>query len=270
MRSIVSFTLKDIRDSHGYLEALGKPRIAEVKRDAQIAQAEADRDAQVRSALAHQLGEIARIEAETKIAEANRDFQSRKAEYDAAVNLKRAEADLAYDIQKNRTSQELKKEEIQIAVVEKEQQIVVQEREIQRRDHQLPRQAQPARGGRDVHAPDDALVRHLGEARPGETHHAHELAGLERAEHAGIALVDQAAGDLVQRQVLLLLVAGGEGLRRIEQGGKPQGLVGGGVFGAKSADGHGFDLRFARVYRAGGGPVTRPSGMPPFSRKDPR
>ncbi len=135
--TIVSFTLKDIRDSHGYLEALGKPRIAEVKRDAQIAQAEADRDAQVRSALAHQLGEIARIEADTKIAEANRDFQSRKAEYDAAVNLKRAEADLAYDIQKNRTSQELKKEEIQISVIEKEQQIVVQEREIQRREKEL-------------------------------------------------------------------------------------------------------------------------------------
>ena len=87
--------------------------------------------------MAHQLGEIARIEAETKIAEANRDFQSRKAEYDAVVNLKRAEADLAYDIQKNRTSQELKKEEIQINVVEKEQQIVVQEREIQRREKEL-------------------------------------------------------------------------------------------------------------------------------------
>ncbi len=135
--SIVSFTLKDIRDSHGYLEALGKPRTAEVKRDAVIAQAEADRDAAIRSAAARQAGEIARIEADTRIAEANRDFESRKAEYDGAVNLKRAEADLAYDIQKNRTSQELKKEEIQIAVVEKEQQILVQEREIQRREREL-------------------------------------------------------------------------------------------------------------------------------------
>lgn len=134
---IVSFTLKDIRDSHGYLEALGKPRTAEVKRDAVIAQAEADRDAAIRSAQARQAGEIAKFEAETRIAEANRDFQSKKAEYDAAVNLKRAEADLAYDIQKNKTSQVLKKEEIQIAVIEKEQQIVVQEREIQRREREL-------------------------------------------------------------------------------------------------------------------------------------
>ena len=134
---IVSFTLKDIRDSHGYLDALGKPRTAEVKRDAVIAQAEADRDAAIKSAEARQAGEIAKLAADTRIAEASRDFQSRKAEYDQAVNLKRAEADLAYDIQKNRTSQELKREEMQVQVVEKEQQIVVQEREIQRREREL-------------------------------------------------------------------------------------------------------------------------------------
>jgi flotillin len=134
---IVSFTLKDIRDSHGYLDALGKPRTAEVKRDAIIAQAEADRDASIKSAQARQAGEIAKIEADTRIAEATRDFQMKKADYDAAVNLKRADADLSYDIQKNRTSQALKREEVQIAIVEKEQQIVVQEREIQRREKEL-------------------------------------------------------------------------------------------------------------------------------------
>lgn len=134
---IVSFTLKDIRDKHGYLDALGTPRIAEVKRDALIAQAEADRDASIKAAQARQAGEIAKFSADTHIAEAQRDFQSRKAEFDASVNLKRAEADLAYDIQKNKTSQELKKEEMQIAVVEKEQAIVVQEREIQRREKEL-------------------------------------------------------------------------------------------------------------------------------------
>jgi flotillin len=134
---IVSFTLKDIRDSHGYLEALGKPKTAEVKRDAVIAQAEADRDSAIRSAQARQAGEIVKIEAETRIAEAQRDFHAKKAEFDAAVNVKRAEADLAYDIQKSKTSQLLKREEVQIDVVEKELQIAVQEREIQRREKEL-------------------------------------------------------------------------------------------------------------------------------------
>jgi hypothetical protein len=53
--------------------------------------------------------------------------------------IRRAAADLAYDIQKNKTSQALEKEEVQIAVVEKEQQIVVQEREILRRERRRPR-----------------------------------------------------------------------------------------------------------------------------------
>ena len=134
---IVSFTLKDIRDSHGYLEALGKPKTAEVKRDALIAQAEADRDANIRAARARQEGEVAKIGAETEIAEAQRDFQIKKADFDAAANSKRAAADLSYDIQKNRTAQELKREEVQISIVEKEQQVQVQEREIQRREKEL-------------------------------------------------------------------------------------------------------------------------------------
>lgn len=47
---IVSFTIKDLRDKHGYLDALGKPRIAAVKRDAEIAEAQAVRDARVQKA----------------------------------------------------------------------------------------------------------------------------------------------------------------------------------------------------------------------------
>src|SRR5438309_5557066 len=67
---IVSFTIRDIRDSQGYLDALGKPRIAQVKRDAVIAQAEADRDAMIKSSQATQAGQEVKFVADTKIAEA--------------------------------------------------------------------------------------------------------------------------------------------------------------------------------------------------------
>lgn len=134
---IVSFTLKDIRDNHGYLEALGKPRTAEVKRDAVIAQAEADRDATIKSAVARQAGEIAKFQAETQIAEAQKNFLLQKAGYDASTNEAKAQADLAYDLQRYKTNQSLKREEVQVSVVEKEQQIAVQEREILRREKEL-------------------------------------------------------------------------------------------------------------------------------------
>jgi flotillin len=134
---IVSFTLKDIRDIHGYLEALGKPRTAEVKRDAIIAQAEADRDSAIKSALARQAGEIAKFQAETQIAEAQKNFLMQKAGYDASTNEAKAHADLAYDLQRFKTNQSLKREEMQVTVVEKEQQVVVQEREIMWREKEL-------------------------------------------------------------------------------------------------------------------------------------
>jgi flotillin len=135
--SIVSFTIRDIRDGQGYLEALGKPRIAQVKRDAQIAQAEADRDATIRSAQATQAGQEAKFVADTKIAEAQRNYQSSVAQYQAAVNQKKAEADLAYDLQKYKTGQLVKAEEVQVTIIEKQKQIELQQQEILRKQREL-------------------------------------------------------------------------------------------------------------------------------------
>jgi len=135
--AIISYTIKDIRDSQGYLEALGKPRISQVKRDAQIAQAEADRDAMIRSAQATQAGQEAKFAADTKIAEAQRNYQTNIAQYQAAVNQKKAEADLAYDLQKYKTGQLVKAEEIQVTIIEKQKQIELQQQEIQRKQKEL-------------------------------------------------------------------------------------------------------------------------------------
>lgn len=134
---IVSFTIRDIRDNQGYLEALGKPRIAQVKRDAQIAQAEADRDAMIKSAQAMQAGQEAKFAADTKIAEAQRDYQMNVAQYQASVNQKKAEADLAYDLQKYKTGQLVKAEEVQVSIVEKQKQIELQQQEILRKQREL-------------------------------------------------------------------------------------------------------------------------------------
>ncbi len=134
---IVSFTIKDIRDDQGYLDALGQARTAEVKRDAAIGQALAARDATIKSAEARQEGETAKYEAETKIAEANKNYAVQKAHFDAEVNRNRAEAELAYTLQQNIVNQKIKAEEIQIQVVEKQKQIEVQEQEVARREREL-------------------------------------------------------------------------------------------------------------------------------------
>jgi flotillin len=134
---IVSFTIRDIRDNQGYLEALGKPRVAQVKKDAVVGEAEADRDSLIKSAEAHRIGETARLEAETKIAQADRDYKMKLAEYEASVNEKKAAADLAYDLQKYKTEQAVKEEEVAVKVVEKTKEIELAEREVQRRELEL-------------------------------------------------------------------------------------------------------------------------------------
>ncbi len=135
--SIVSFTIRDIRDKQGYLDALGKPRIAQVKRDAVIGEAEANRDAVIRSAQANQEGQTAKYQADTQVAEADRDYKMKLAEYTASVNQKKAEADLAYDLQKFQTQQLVVAEQVKVQVVEKDNLIQVQTKEIQRREKEL-------------------------------------------------------------------------------------------------------------------------------------
>lgn len=134
---IISFTIKDIQDDQGYLDALGQRRTAEVKRDAAIGQAEAARDATIRSAQARQEGETAKFLAETRIAESQKDYAVQKAAYDQEVNQKRAEADLAYKLQEKKTTQLVTEQEVQIEVVGKQKQIEVQQQEALRREKEL-------------------------------------------------------------------------------------------------------------------------------------
>jgi flotillin len=143
---IDSFTIRDIRDKHGYLEALGKPRIAEVKRtaaiaeavaakEAAIAQADAERETRERQAEAQRLAQAAEAKRDAAVAEANADRARRQKEAEATAhraaeiasfqaqqaiaeeqrlaNIKRAEAEVAYEIQKKTMEIQLQEQEIQ-------------------------------------------------------------------------------------------------------------------------------------------------------------
>lgn len=129
--SIDSFTIKEIRDEQGYLDALGKPRIAQVKRDAIIGEAEANRDATIKSSEAHQIGQKARLVAEAQVAEATRDYEMKRADYQASVNQRKAASDLAYDLQKYQTQQSVKQEELRVLEIEKERMIEIKQKELQ-------------------------------------------------------------------------------------------------------------------------------------------
>lgn len=134
---IKAFTIRDISDKNGYLQALGKKRIAEVKRDAQIAEAEATKETKIKTAEANQLGEAARLLSETQIAESTKEKELKVQFYRKDQETSKAVADLAYEIEASKVQQEVEKEKMQVLIVRKQKEIELAEQESLRVEKQL-------------------------------------------------------------------------------------------------------------------------------------
>jgi flotillin len=130
-------TIQQISDEQGYLDALGKKRTAEVKRDAVIGEAEAQRDAMIQSAKADQEGKTKRYEADVTIAQSLRDKEMKQAEFNAAVQAKTAEAAQAGPLATATARQRVTEQETRIDQVRKQQEVLVQEQEAARKEKEL-------------------------------------------------------------------------------------------------------------------------------------
>jgi flotillin len=130
-------TIQEVSDEEGYLDALGKRRTAEVKRDATIGEAEATRDAKIKSAMALQQGERAKFDADAEIAQAQRDFAIRQAQYQAEIETQQARAEQAGPLSEATARQGVVAEEVKIERTRTQEQIAVQEQEVQRKQREL-------------------------------------------------------------------------------------------------------------------------------------
>src|ERR1700689_2936824 len=131
---VISFTIKEVRDKNEYISNMGRPDVARIKRDADVATAEAERDTAIKqaeamraAAVAKSLADQERVLAEAlsqaKQAEANRDLDIKRANYLEATKKQQAQADKAYDIQANIMQQQVIAEQVKIQQVQKEQEI---------------------------------------------------------------------------------------------------------------------------------------------------
>jgi flotillin len=123
---IVSLTIRNIADKQGYLEALGRPRTAEVKRDAIRGEAEAEREAKA-----------ARYEADLAIEASRREYEVERAAFKAEGRRATAEADLAYDLQQAISRQQVRAEELRVEIVERQRMIELMQAEVERRRREL-------------------------------------------------------------------------------------------------------------------------------------
>lgn len=132
-----AFTIRDISDKNGYLEALGKPRIAEVKKNAAIAEAEAAKETKVKTSLSEQEGAEAKILAETHVAKANKEKELQIQAYREEQETAKAKADAAYEIEKNRVAKEVTETAMLVEFTKKEKETQIQEKEALRREKEL-------------------------------------------------------------------------------------------------------------------------------------
>jgi flotillin len=145
---VVSFTIKEVRDKNEYITNMGRPDIVRIRRDAEIATAEAERDTAIRRAIALREAAVAkaaadqeRVLAETmslaKQAEAQRDLDVQKAQFTETARRQEAQADKAYELQTNVMQQKVIAEQVRVLQIEKEAQVKVQEAEILRNEKEL-------------------------------------------------------------------------------------------------------------------------------------
>ncbi|XP_031664175.1 flotillin-2a-like isoform X1 [Oncorhynchus kisutch] len=134
---ILSFTIKDVYDKVEYLSSLGKSQTAAVQRDADIGVAEAGRDAGIREAECKKEMMDIKFQADTKMADSKRGLEMQKAAFNQEVNTKKAEAQLAYELQAAKEQQKIRLEEIEIEVVQRKKQITIEEKEIDRTEKEL-------------------------------------------------------------------------------------------------------------------------------------
>ncbi|SHJ00207.1 flotillin [Clostridium amylolyticum] len=134
---IKAFTIRDISDNNGYLAALGKGRIAEVKRDAEIAEAEAQKETKIKTSEAFKEGEAAKLVAETFVAESLKDKELKVQAYRKEQETAKAMADLAYEIESNKVNKEVTETSMMVEIIKKQKEIELAEQEALRKEKEL-------------------------------------------------------------------------------------------------------------------------------------
>jgi len=221
--SVVSFTIKDVRDKNGYLASLGIPQIAAVKRDAMISQAEADKEARIRQAQAEEEARKAELLKETNIAEAEKEKELKIAAFKEEQDKARASADQAYKLQEAVAKQRVTEEEMKIELVRKQKEIELEEKEIMRRERQYDaevkkkadadryavEQAAEAEKARKLREADALKYRIEAEAKA--------LAEQKRLEGLALAEAEKAKGAAEAEVTRLKLEAEAEGKEKLAE-----------------------------------------------------
>ena len=142
---VVNFNIQNFKDNAGTIENMGIDNVEQIRKNAQIAKANAQRDIAIATANAAQEANAVKVESEKKIAEQNAALAVQEADMKVKADTKKAEADAAYAIQQEnqRKTIEITKANADIARREKEAELAEKEIAIKERklDAEIRKQA---------------------------------------------------------------------------------------------------------------------------------
>lgn len=134
---VVNFNIQNFKDNAGTIENMGIDNVEQIRKNAQIAKANAQRDIAIATANAEQESNAVKVESQKQIAEQNAALAVQEADMKVKADTKKAEADAAYAIQQEnqRKTIEITKANADIARREKEAELA--EKEIAIKERQL-------------------------------------------------------------------------------------------------------------------------------------
>ena len=212
---ILSCNIQNVTDENGLIRDLGADNTSLIKKNAAIAKAQADRDVAIAQAEADKAANEARVAADTEIAQKNNELAIRQSELKISADTKQAEADAAYEIQKQAQQKSIETTTVnaQIARAEREAELKRQEVEVTRQklDADIRAQADAERYRREQEAQADlfrrqkdaeALRYEQEQAAAAQKLAAEAAKYAKEQEAAGIAAVGKAEAEAIQARAL--------------------------------------------------------------------
>ncbi|MBQ3880454.1 MAG: flotillin family protein, partial [Oscillospiraceae bacterium] len=134
---VVNFNIQNFKDNAGTIENMGIDNVEQIRKNAQIAKANAQRDIAIASANAEQEANVVKVETQKKIAEQNAALSVQQAEMQVRADSKKAEADAAYSIQQENQRKIIEVSRTNADIARREKEAELAEKEIALKERQL-------------------------------------------------------------------------------------------------------------------------------------
>lgn len=181
---VVNFNIQNFKDGAGTIENMGIDNVEQIRKNAQIAKANAQRDIAIANAQAEQEANAVKVQADKMIAEQNAELAVQQADMKVRADTKKAEADAAYSIQQEQQRKTIEVTKANADIARREKEAELAEREIALRERKLDAEVRKEADALKYKAEKEAeadLIRRQREAEA-QRYEAEQQAEAKRAE----------------------------------------------------------------------------------------